>query len=128
MIGYRIGFRSRALPLGPDQSARFLPWLFAFLIYVAGLAGLGLVVFQGSLRASEDALATTMTLQVPVDVTEARLETVLARWWMFSALPKANPAGSPPAMCIMWLSARPAIRSRSPGARCAVLPGPPRQC
>jgi cell division transport system permease protein len=78
MTGYQLAFARRALPLGPDQSARFLPWVFAFLVYVAGLGGIGLIVFEDSLRASEHALATTLTLQVPADASSARLDTVLA--------------------------------------------------
>ncbi len=78
MIGYRLAAARRQLPLGPDQSGRFLPWVFAFLVYVAGLGGVGLMVLDDALRASEHALATTLTLQVPADVSNARLETVLA--------------------------------------------------
>jgi cell division transport system permease protein len=78
MIGYRRGVAQRALPTGPDQSGRFLPWVFALLVYVAGLGGVGLIVLDDTLRASEHALATTLTLQVPADSSNARLETVLA--------------------------------------------------
>jgi len=78
MTGYRLAFARRALPLGPDQSARVLPWVLALLVYVAGLGGIGLIVFGDSLRAAEDALVTTLTLQVPAEASTARLETVLA--------------------------------------------------
>jgi cell division transport system permease protein len=78
MIGYRRGVAQRALPTGPDQSGRFLPWVFALLVYVAGLGGVGLIVLDDTLRASEHALATTMALQVPAEASNARLETVLA--------------------------------------------------
>lgn len=78
MIGTRASFARRALPLGPDPSARFLPWILALLVYVAGLGGIGLIVFDASLRASEQAFATTLTLQVPAETSDARLETVLA--------------------------------------------------
>ena len=78
MIGYWLDAARRGLPLGPDQSGRFLPWVFAFLVYVAGLGGVGLIVLDDTLRASEHALAATLTLQVPADASKARLETVLA--------------------------------------------------
>ena len=77
MIGYWLVAR-RSLPLGTDQSARLLPWIVALLVYVAGLCGVGLIVLDDTLRASEHALAATLTLQVPAEASNARLETVLA--------------------------------------------------
>ena len=78
MIGHRRAVARRALPLGRDQSARFLPWILALLVYVAALGGVGLIVFDDSLRAFKHLVATTLTLQVPPDASNARLETVLA--------------------------------------------------
>jgi cell division transport system permease protein len=78
MIGDWLTLARRPLPLGPDQTARFLPWVFALLVYVAGLGGVGLIVFNDSLRAFGHLVATTLTLQVPADASNARVETVLA--------------------------------------------------
>jgi cell division transport system permease protein len=78
MIGYRFATARRELPLGRDQSARFLPWIVALMVYIAGLGGVGLIVVDDTLRASEQALATSLTLQVPAETSKARLETVLA--------------------------------------------------
>jgi cell division transport system permease protein len=78
MIGEWLHAARRELPLGPDQSGRLLPWVVALLVYVAGLCGVGLIVLDDTVRASEHALATTLTLQVPADASNARLETVLA--------------------------------------------------
>jgi cell division transport system permease protein len=78
MIGDWLALARRPLPLGPDSSARFLPWVFALVVYVAGLGGVGLIVFNDSLRAFGHLDATTLTLQVPANATDARLETVLA--------------------------------------------------
>ncbi len=50
----------------------------ALLVYLAGLSAVGLIVLDDTLLASEHALATTMTLQVPAEASNARLETVLA--------------------------------------------------
>jgi cell division transport system permease protein len=77
MTGYRLAAR-RGLALGMNQSARLLPLVVALLVYVAGLGGVGLIVLDESLRASERALAETLTLQVPSGVSNARLETILA--------------------------------------------------
>jgi cell division transport system permease protein len=77
MIGYRFG-AWRELPLGTDQSGHLLPWIVAVLVYLAGLSGVGLIVLDDTLRASEHVLETTLTLQVPAEASNARLETVLA--------------------------------------------------
>ena len=78
MIAGWLADARRGLPLGRDQSARFLPWIVALLVYVAGLSGVGLLVLDHTLRASEQALATAATLQVPADASSARLATVVA--------------------------------------------------
>ncbi len=77
MTGYRLAGR-RELPLGGDQFGRSLSCVVALLVYLAGLSAVGLIVLDDTLRASENALATTMTLQVPAEASNARLETVLA--------------------------------------------------
>src|SRR5579862_2127788 len=77
MIGYRFG-AWRELPPGTDQSGHLLPWIVAVLVYLAGLGGIGLIVLDDTRRASEHALETTLTLQVPAEASNARLETVLA--------------------------------------------------
>jgi len=79
MIGYRLA--TRRLPLGTDQTGRLLPWVVALLVYLAGLCGVGMIVFFDILRASDHALASTMTLQIPAEASNARLETVLALLW-----------------------------------------------
>ena len=77
MIGYRLAAR-RNLPLGPEQSGRLLSLMVALLVYVTALCGVGLVVLDDASRAAEHALAGTLTLQVPAEASNARLETVLA--------------------------------------------------
>ncbi|MGC2413221.1 MAG: hypothetical protein WA459_11070 [Stellaceae bacterium] len=78
MTADRLAAARRGLPLGRDQSARFLPWIIALLVYVAGMGGVGLLVLDHTLRAAEQTLATTATLQIPADASDARLATVLA--------------------------------------------------
>jgi cell division transport system permease protein len=78
MIGYRFSGAWRALPLGPYDSARLLPWVVALLVYLGGLGGVGLIDVDARLRAAEQMLATTLTVQVPAEASNARLETVLA--------------------------------------------------
>jgi cell division transport system permease protein len=77
MIGYRLAARRRPA-LGMNQSGRLLPLVVAFLVYVAGLGSVALLVLDDTLRASEHALAATLTLEVPAETSSARIETVLA--------------------------------------------------
>ena len=77
MIGSRLAARRR-FALGSDSSGRLLPWVVALLVYAAGLCGVGLIVLNDALRASEHTLGATLTLQVPAETSDARLETVLA--------------------------------------------------
>ena len=78
MIGSPAARAGRELPLGPDEAARFVPWVVALMVYLAALGGVGLIALDDTLRASEQVLATTLTLQVPAETSNARLETVLA--------------------------------------------------
>ena len=78
MIGFPSRRARRDLPVGQDRSASFLPWVVALMVYVAALAGTGLVVLGDTFDAAERSLAETETLQVPADVSQARLETILA--------------------------------------------------
>jgi cell division transport system permease protein len=78
MIGARFGWARFDLPLGRDEAARFLPWIIALMVYLAALGGIALIVLDGTLGAAQRSLAATWTLQVPADISNARLETVLA--------------------------------------------------
>src|SRR5438105_4414169 len=76
LISRWFGAARRELPLGRDESASFLPWIFALMAYVAGLAGVGLI--GAGEPPDAPSLATSLTLQVPAEASEARLQTVLA--------------------------------------------------
>jgi cell division transport system permease protein len=78
MIGFGFANAPRELPLGPDESAWFLPAVVALMVYVAALGGVGVILVADALRASEQALAASLTLEVPAEASDARLETVLA--------------------------------------------------
>jgi cell division transport system permease protein len=66
------------LPLGRDEGLAYLPWVFGIFVYVAGLAGLGLLMVEDTLRAAEGSLAARLTVQVPAETSNARLQTLLA--------------------------------------------------
>src|SRR4051794_38648499 len=76
----RVPFRSppRLSPLAGDATRWLAPFLVAAMIYVAGLAGIGLILVDQTLRAVQDALAGRVTVQVPAEASAARLQTVLA--------------------------------------------------
>ena len=48
------------------------------MVYIAGLAGIGLILIDETLRASENLLAGRLTIQLPADASAARIETILA--------------------------------------------------
>jgi cell division transport system permease protein len=77
MTGYRRAAWRRPA-LGMNQSGLLLALVVALLVYVGGLGGVGLLVLDDTLRASEHALAAALTVEVPAEASDARLETVLA--------------------------------------------------
>lgn len=78
MIIQPIGRAPHLLPPVRDQALGFLPWVLALMVYVAALAGVGLIVLHGTLRAAERSLGTALTLQVPADASGSRLATIMA--------------------------------------------------
>ena len=57
--------RHTALPLGRDSSGRFLPWLVAFMVYLATLATTGAIGMQKIVARWDQGLAGRITVQVP---------------------------------------------------------------
>ncbi|HEX3860589.1 MAG TPA: hypothetical protein VHY35_02755 [Stellaceae bacterium] len=78
MIGFNIAIARRPLPLGWDGSAYFLGGIFALLIYIAAASGIGLFVVADTVHAATRSLAASLTVEVPADASDARLQTVLA--------------------------------------------------
>jgi hypothetical protein len=74
MIGLRLRPVRRSLPLGPDESILLLPWIVALTVYLASLSGIGLAVIGETLHAAEQPLAARVTVQVPADASNARLQ------------------------------------------------------
>ena len=65
------------VPLRRDPSGRFLPWIIALMVYLAALGGLGLIWLGDTLSQWDESLASALTLQVPADTTQPRIEMVL---------------------------------------------------
>ncbi|HKW52403.1 MAG TPA: cell division protein [Stellaceae bacterium] len=53
------------IPLHRDGSGRFLPWLIALMVYLAGLALAGTLVLNGALQRWDRSVAGTLTVQLP---------------------------------------------------------------
>ncbi|HZB92087.1 MAG TPA: hypothetical protein VE397_11630 [Stellaceae bacterium] len=53
------------IPLNRDGSVRFLPWIIALMVYLAGLALAGTLVLQHTLQRWDESLAGTLTVQLP---------------------------------------------------------------
>ena len=69
----------RALPpFAGNAASWFAPLLVALMVYVASLAGIGLILVDETLRASENLLSGRLTVQIPADASAARVETILA--------------------------------------------------
>ena len=66
------------LPLRQDASGRFLPWIIALMVYLAAMGGIALIWLGDTLHSWDAALSSTLTLQVPADTSQARIDMVLA--------------------------------------------------
>ena len=65
------------LPFQQDASGRFLPWIIALMVYLAAMGGIGLIWLSDALIQWNASLASSLTLQVPADVSQPRIEMAL---------------------------------------------------
>jgi cell division transport system permease protein len=65
------------VPLRQDASGRFLPWIIALMVYLATTGGISLVWLGDALGSWDTALISTLTLQLPADTSQARLDMTL---------------------------------------------------
>jgi cell division transport system permease protein len=54
------------IPLSRDGSVRFLPWIIALMVYLAGIALAGTLVLDGVLKRWDHGLVGTLTVQLPM--------------------------------------------------------------
>jgi cell division transport system permease protein len=59
--------RRTDLPLDKDPLSRFLPWLIAFMVYLAALAQAGLIGMDTLAQRWDADMAATLTVQIPAD-------------------------------------------------------------
>ncbi|MFP6735885.1 MAG: FtsX-like permease family protein [Rhodospirillales bacterium] len=55
-----------AIPFGSDDASRFLPWMLAFMVYLAALALAGLFILNDVTRQFDRGIENTLTIQIPV--------------------------------------------------------------
>jgi cell division transport system permease protein len=65
------------LPLRQDASGRFLPWIIALMVYLATTGGIALVWLADALGSWDTTLTSTLTLQLPADTSQPRLDMTL---------------------------------------------------
>ena len=72
-----------AIPFGSDDASRFLPWMLAFMVYLAALAVAGLFFLADVTDKFDRGIENTLTIQIPVsDSTlsdDRKVAAVLAR-------------------------------------------------
>ncbi len=65
------------LPFQEDASGRFLPWIIALMVYLAAMGGIGLIWLSDALSQWNASLASSLTLQVPADASQPRIDMAL---------------------------------------------------
>jgi cell division transport system permease protein len=65
------------LPFRQDASGRFLPWIIALMVYLAAMGGVGLIWLGDTLSQWDASAASALTLEVPADTSQPRIDMVL---------------------------------------------------
>ncbi|MGE0153410.1 MAG: cell division protein FtsX [Reyranellaceae bacterium] len=88
---------ARDLPLDRDETARFLPWIVAFIVFLAALALAATLVVGEAVSAWNRGLSDALTVQVPPPqradppALQQRIDTVLAALRGMPAVAVAEP-------------------------------------
>ena len=80
--------RRSDLPLDKDPLSRFLPWLIAFMVFLAAMALMGMLVFEKVAGKWDTNLTNTLTIQVPP--AETKLENKRRSQKVIEVLLKAD--------------------------------------
>ena len=77
-LGLRLPRQLRLdLPLRQDASGRFLPWIIALMVYLAAMGGVALIWLGDTLSQWDASLASALTLEVPADTSQPRIDMAL---------------------------------------------------
>ena len=69
---------SLGLSLASDPTGPLLCWMVALTSYLAAIGGFALVLLSDDLREWQRSLDNSWTLQIPAEISAARIETILA--------------------------------------------------
>jgi cell division transport system permease protein len=61
----RLDWRTPELPIAQDDTTRFLPWLMAFMVFLAALSIAGMFVLADAAHTLDRGIEDTITIQVP---------------------------------------------------------------
>lgn len=96
--------RRSDLPLERDALNRFLPWLIAFMVFMAVLALAGVMVFNGLASRWDAGVSATMTVQIPPSDDDAADDRkVAAVLELLRAMPDVATAEAMPPAQVMAL-------------------------
>jgi cell division transport system permease protein len=97
------------LPLDQDPGTRFLPWLIAFMVYLAALSVVATSIMQSVSARWERGVSDTLTVQIPpatsVQQDQTQIEGVLTILRQHPAVVLAEPVGKGKVMELLqpWL-------------------------
>ena len=82
------------LPIAEDDTTRFLPWLMAFMVFLAALSIAGFFVLADAARSIDRGIENTITIQIPagenVQADEERIAGALAMVLQMSGVVSAE--------------------------------------
>jgi len=64
-LASQFDWRTPGLPIAHDDTTRFLPWLMAFMVFLAALSIAGMFVLADAARTLDRGIENTITIQVP---------------------------------------------------------------
>ena len=89
----KLKFAGPEMPFARDDTTRFLPWLMAFMVFLAALSVAGFFVLGDAARAIDRGIENTVTIQLPagdnVKADEDRIAGALTNMVLPDALGKA---------------------------------------
>ena len=90
MLSRPVFTSHRDLPLEAPSLASFLPWIVAFMVYLAVLASLLVLAIGDTMSRWHAEIASTMTLQLPPPVEKAKQDRVLAELRVYPGIISAE--------------------------------------
>lgn len=84
----KLKFAGHQTPFAHDDTTRFLPWLMAFMVFLAALSVAGFFVLGDAARAIDRGIENTVTIQVPAgDNLKADEDRIAGALAMLRAMP-----------------------------------------